>query len=52
MLARRDDQDARAILESIGVEKVDGIVVDLGLSSDQLDDPLREVSVSRSRRVR
>ena len=29
------------VLDELGIEKVDGICMDLGLSSDQLDDPTR-----------
>src|SRR5262252_7948994 len=32
------------VLESLGVERLDGILADLGLSSDQLDDPSRGLS--------
>jgi 16S rRNA (cytosine1402-N4)-methyltransferase len=32
------------VLESLGIHSVDGILADLGLSSDQLDDPSRGLS--------
>jgi 16S rRNA (cytosine1402-N4)-methyltransferase len=33
-----------AVLSSLGIDAVDGILADLGLSSDQLDDPARGLS--------
>ena len=36
--------DARALLSGIGVEKIDGALLDLGVSSDQLDEGARVFS--------
>jgi 16S rRNA (cytosine1402-N4)-methyltransferase len=34
----------RAVLENLGVQAVDGVLADLGVCSDQLDDPARGLS--------
>jgi 16S rRNA (cytosine1402-N4)-methyltransferase len=41
---RGDFRDARATLAALGLEGVDGALVDLGVSSPQLDDPSRGFS--------
>jgi 16S rRNA (cytosine1402-N4)-methyltransferase len=43
-LAQRSFADLPEVLEEIGIAAVDGIVLDLGLSSDQLADPERGFS--------
>ena len=45
---RADFRDARAVLDSLGVEGVDGALLDLGVSSPQLDDPGRGFSFQRA----
>lgn len=46
-LIHSDYADLRAILEQVGWSLVDGIVLDLGISSIQLDDPARGFSLLR-----
>src|SRR5262249_23651198 len=43
-IAHGNFRDARALLDQIGVGEVDGALVDLGVSSPQLDDPGRGFS--------
>ncbi len=42
--ARLEQADYRAIPETLGGERADGILLDLGISSAQLDDPARGFS--------
>jgi 16S rRNA (cytosine1402-N4)-methyltransferase len=44
VIAHADFRDARAELDALGVGEVDGALVDLGVSSPQLDDPSRGFS--------
>jgi len=44
---RSDFRDARGVLSSLGIEVVDGALVDLGVSSPQLDEGERGFSFSR-----
>jgi 16S rRNA (cytosine1402-N4)-methyltransferase len=44
---RADFRDAKAVLESLGLTAVDGALVDLGVSSPQLDEAGRGFSFSR-----
>src|ERR1700674_4266758 len=43
-IAHGNFRDARAVLDTVGVSEVDGALVDLGVSSPQLDDPSRGFS--------
>jgi 16S rRNA (cytosine1402-N4)-methyltransferase len=45
---RADFRDARNVLDALGLAAVDGALVDLGVSSPQLDDPGRGFSFSRA----
>jgi 16S rRNA (cytosine1402-N4)-methyltransferase len=44
VIAQGNFRDARAVLDALGVGDVDGVLVDLGVSSPQLDDPARGFS--------
>jgi 16S rRNA (cytosine1402-N4)-methyltransferase len=44
VVAQGNFRDARALLDNLGVGDVDGALVDLGVSSPQLDDPSRGFS--------
>src|SRR5204863_4397153 len=44
VVAHGNFRDARAVLDQVGVGEVDGALVDLGVSSPQLDDPGRGFS--------
>ena len=41
ILAHANFRDARAVLDGLGIGEVDGALLDLGVSSPQLDEPLR-----------
>jgi 16S rRNA (cytosine1402-N4)-methyltransferase len=43
-VAHGNFRDARALLDQLGIGEVDGALVDLGVSSPQLDDPARGFS--------
>jgi len=43
-VAHANFRDARAVLDQLGIGEVDGALVDLGVSSPQLDDPARGFS--------
>jgi 16S rRNA (cytosine1402-N4)-methyltransferase len=43
-IAHGNFRDARSVLDQVGVAEVDGALVDLGVSSPQLDDPERGFS--------
>jgi len=45
---RADFRDAPAVLSALGLDGVDGALVDLGVSSPQLDDPSRGFSFQRA----
>ncbi len=45
---RADFRDAKNVLAALGIAGVDGALVDLGVSSPQLDDPARGFSFRRS----
>jgi 16S rRNA (cytosine1402-N4)-methyltransferase len=47
MYAHADFRDARAVLDGLGVGEVDGALVDLGVSSPQLDEAERGFSFMR-----
>ena len=44
VIAHGNFRDARAVLDQLGFSEVDGALVDLGVSSPQLDDPSRGFS--------
>ena len=44
VIAHGNFREARAVLDRLGVQEVDGALVDLGVSSPQLDDPSRGFS--------
>jgi 16S rRNA (cytosine1402-N4)-methyltransferase len=46
--ARADFRDAKNVLSALGIESVDGALVDLGVSSPQFDEADRGFSFSRS----
>jgi 16S rRNA (cytosine1402-N4)-methyltransferase len=47
LLRRGDFRDLAAIARAVGLDRVDGVLLDLGVSSPQLDDPARGFSFRR-----
>jgi 16S rRNA (cytosine1402-N4)-methyltransferase len=47
MLIPANFEDLRQVLTSIGIDAVDGVLADLGVCSDQLDDPDRGLSFNQ-----
>jgi 16S rRNA (cytosine1402-N4)-methyltransferase len=46
-LEHRNFDQLGPVLSSLGIDKVDGVLADLGFSSDQMDDPERGLSFSQ-----
>lgn len=47
-LVQANFEDLRVVLDQLGLETVDGVLADLGICSDQLDDPERGFSFSQA----
>jgi 16S rRNA (cytosine1402-N4)-methyltransferase len=51
ILVKGNFADMVSILRDLGIDQVDGILLDLGVSSHQLDDPARGFGIARSGRL-
>ncbi|MDO1605263.1 16S rRNA (cytosine(1402)-N(4))-methyltransferase RsmH [Lactobacillus sp. YT155] len=51
IMVKANFQDLATQLEALNIEKVDGIIYDLGVSSPQFDDPTRGFSYKKSARL-
>lgn len=51
IVVRGNFADIVSVLADLGIDKVDGVLLDLGVSSHQLDDPKRGFGIARSGRL-